>query len=84
MRQLAEALGQPGVYAVRNTRSSMDPFLTYSTNRKLREKVWRNYYNRGDNGDAHDNNALIAKILKLRDEVQKDIPSFAALFAPAR
>jgi peptidyl-dipeptidase Dcp len=64
----AEALGQPGVYAVRNTRSSMDPFLTYSTNRKLREKVWRNYYNRGDNGDAHDNNALIAKILKLRDE----------------
>ena len=64
----AEALGQPGVYAVRNTRSSMDPFLTYSTNRKLREKVWHNYYNRGDNGDAHDNNAIIAKILKLRDE----------------
>ncbi|KJS26418.1 MAG: peptidase M3 [Hyphomonadaceae bacterium BRH_c29] len=64
----AEALGKPGMYAVRNTRSSMDPFLTYSTERDLRETVWRNYYNRGDNGDAHDNNALIAKILKLRDE----------------
>ena len=64
----AEALGKPGMYAVRNTRSSMDPFLTYSTERDLREQVWRNYYNRGDNGDAHDNNAVIAKILKLRDE----------------
>jgi len=64
----AEALGKPGMYAVRNTRSSMDPFLTYSTERGLREQVWRNYYNRGDNGDAHDNNAIIAKILKLRDE----------------
>jgi peptidyl-dipeptidase Dcp len=56
------------MYAVRNTRSSMDPFLTFSTERDLREQVWRNYYNRGDNGDAHDNNAIIAKILKLRDE----------------
>jgi peptidyl-dipeptidase Dcp len=64
----AEALGKPGMYAVRNTRSSMDPFLTFSTERDLREQVWRNYYNRGDNGDAHDNNAIIAKILKLRDE----------------
>ena len=64
----AEALGKPGMYAVRNTRSSMDPFLTFSTERDLREQVWRNYYNRGDNGDAHDNNAIIAKILKLRDQ----------------
>ena len=46
----------------------MDPFLTYSTNRNLREKVWRTYYNRGDNGDEWDNNALIAEILQLRDE----------------
>ncbi|MEE9383776.1 MAG: M3 family metallopeptidase [Nannocystaceae bacterium] len=60
--------GQPGRYAVTNTRSSMDPFLTYSTQRRLREQVWRNYYNRGDNGDKHDNNALIAEILTLRDE----------------
>jgi peptidyl-dipeptidase Dcp len=56
------------MYAVTNTRSSMDPFLTYSTERKLREQVWRNYYSRGDNGDANDNNAVIAQILKLRHE----------------
>jgi len=57
-----------GSYAITNTRSSMDPFLTYSTHRKLREQVWRTYYNRGDNGDAHDNNKIIAEILKLRAE----------------
>ncbi|MAK80670.1 M3 family metallopeptidase [Phenylobacterium sp.] len=60
--------GRPGEYAILNTRSSMDPFLTYSDRRDLREKVWRTYYSRGDNGDAHDNNGVIQKILKLRVE----------------
>ena len=64
----AAELGKPGEFAVTNTRSSMDPFLTYSTERSLREQVWRNYYSRGDNGDEHDNNAVIAQILKLRHE----------------
>ncbi|MDZ4319099.1 MAG: M3 family metallopeptidase [Phenylobacterium sp.] len=59
---------RPGEYAILNTRSSMDPFLTYSDRRDLREKVWRTYYSRGDNGDAHDNNGVIQKILKLRVE----------------
>ena len=57
-----------GMHAVTNTRSSMDPFLTYSTERDIREKVWRNYYSRGDNGDEHDNNNNIVEILKLRKE----------------
>jgi peptidyl-dipeptidase Dcp len=55
-----------GQWAITNTRSSMDPFLTYAENRSLREQVWRNYYNRGDNGDEHDNNKIIAEILQLR------------------
>ncbi len=55
-----------GEWAVTNTRSSMDPFLTYADNRKLREQVWTNYYNRGDNGDDRDNNEIISNILKLR------------------
>ena len=58
----------PGEYAVLNTRSSVDPFLTYADRRDLREKVWRTFYNRGDNGDARDNNAVIRRILKLRAE----------------
>ncbi len=60
--------GHEGEYAVINTRSSMDPFLTFSDERDLREKVWRNYYSRGDNGDEYDNNAIIPEILELRDE----------------
>ena len=67
-KSAADGLGKPGMYAITNTRSSMDPFLTYSTERKLREQVWRNYYSRGDNGDEHDNNAVITQILKLRNE----------------
>lgn len=60
--------GQEGKYAVTNTRSSMDQFLTYSDERALREKVWNTYYSRGDNGDASDNNENIQKILQLRNE----------------
>ena len=66
MANAAKEKGKPGQWAVTNTRSSMDPFLTYADNRDLREKVWRTYYNRGDNGDEKDNNAIISEILKLR------------------
>ena len=51
-----------------NTRSSVDPYLTYSPVRGTREKVWKAFVNRGDNGGATDNNAIISKILKLRVE----------------
>ena len=65
---IATKKGKDGRYAITNTRSSMDPFLTYSTNRALRKQVWTNYYSRGDNDDAYDNNSIIAQILKLRRE----------------
>ena len=66
--QMATDKGQEGKYAIVNTRSSMDPFLKYSTERELRKQVWSNYYSRGDNGDEFDNNQIIADILKLRRE----------------
>ncbi len=66
MASAAKELKQPGKWAITNTRSSMEPVLSYATNRALREKVWKTYYSRGDNGDKHDNNGLIAEILKLR------------------
>lgn len=69
--QAAKEHGKAGQYAILNTRSSMDPFLTYADRRDLREKVWRTFYARGDNGDAHDNNAGIKQILKLRAERAK-------------
>ena len=64
----AEGRGEKGKWAILNTRSSMEPFLTYSDRRDLREKVWRTYYSRGDHGDQHDNKAIISEILKLRAE----------------
>ncbi len=67
----ATAKGQAGKFVITNTRSSVDPFLTYSDRRDLREKAWRMFVNRGDNGGAHDNNAIIAQILALRAERAK-------------
>ena len=67
----AKARNLEGKWLVVNTRSSVDPFLTESTNRALREAVWKKFIMRGDNGDANDNNALITKILKLRVERAK-------------
>lgn len=66
--KIATDNGQEGKYAITNTRSSMDPFLTYCTEIELRKQVWTNYYSRGDNNDEFDNKELIAKILQLRKE----------------
>jgi peptidyl-dipeptidase Dcp len=66
MAAAAAERGRDDAWAVTNTRSSMEPFLTYADDRPLRERVWRTYYNRGDNGDEHDNNAIITEILRLR------------------
>ena len=55
-----------GKWVINNTRSSVDPFLTYAENRNLREKVWRMFISRGDNGDKNDNNSTIVEILKIR------------------
>lgn len=64
----ANAKKMPGKWVIANTRSSVDPFLTYSGKRALREKAWKMFINRGDNGDEHDNNAIITEILQLRAE----------------
>jgi peptidyl-dipeptidase Dcp len=58
-------------YLVVNTRSAVDPFLTFSQNRALREKVWRAFVDRGDHGDKNDTNAIIKQIVKLRAERAK-------------
>lgn len=70
IRAAAVAQNKRG-WALKNTRSVMQPFLQNSTRRDLREKVYNAYINRGDNGDANDTNATIAKILKIRAERAK-------------
>ena len=68
LARAAAERGRQGQWAIVNTRSSVDPFLTFSTNRALRQQVWTAFKNRGDNGDANDTNAVIADILRLRAE----------------
>ena len=47
---------------------SLIPFLTYSQNRELREKIYKAYLNRGNNENSHDNKAIINDIIRLRIE----------------
>lgn len=64
----AEARGLKGKWVIANTRSAVEPFLTYADRRDLREQVWSSFVRRGDNGGAHDNSALVTEILALRAE----------------
>ena len=64
----AAARGHPGKWAVLNTRSSVEPFLSYSSRRDLRERVWRTFVTRGDHGDARDTKGIIGEVLRLRAE----------------
>ena len=56
---------------VANTRSSIEPFLTFSSRRNLREKAFDIFVKRGDNSNENNNNAILVKILKLRAEKAK-------------
>ena len=47
---------------------SLIPFLTYSQNRELREKIYKAYLNRGNNENKHDNKAIINDMIRLRIE----------------
>jgi peptidyl-dipeptidase Dcp len=67
----AEQRNLPNKWAITNTRSSVEPFLTFSSNRALRERVWRTFVQRGDNGDSHDNKAIVSEILRLRAQRAK-------------
>ncbi|MEO1417878.1 MAG: M3 family metallopeptidase [Bacteroidota bacterium] len=49
-------------------RSSMYPFLTESSRRDLREKLYKSYVQRGDNDNQTDNKKVEAEIAKLRAE----------------
>src|SRR5437762_1250905 len=64
----ADERGMAGKAIVTLSRSSVEPFLKSSERRELREKVYKAFIARGDNGNANDNNAIILEILRLREE----------------
>ena len=76
----AEQRGMAGKAIVTLSRSSVEPFLKSSDRRDLREKVFRAFTARGDNGNDNDNNATVVEILALREESAKimGFPTYAA------
>ena len=78
-RAAAAERGVEGKYLVTTSRSSVEPFLQFSSRRDLREKIFRAWIARGDGGGATDNKAIIAEMAALRAERAQLIgyPSFA-------
>ncbi|MGY4365790.1 peptidyl-dipeptidase Dcp [Bradyrhizobium sp. LB1.3] len=76
----AEERGMAGKAIVTLSRSSVEQFLKSSARRDLREKVYKAFTARGDNGNSNDNNATIVEVLKLREESANLLgyPTFAA------
>jgi peptidyl-dipeptidase Dcp len=66
-------------YAVTTSRSSVEPVLHFARDRGVREKVWRAFVKRGANGNANDNRAVLAEILRLRSQLAQLLgyPSYA-------
>jgi len=68
---LAESEDHPGKWLFKPTRASMYPFLTYSTERDLREKLYNSYVKRGDNNNDRDNKNIAIEMSALRIERAK-------------
>ncbi len=66
--ETAKKLGMEGKWVYTLSNPSVMPFLQYSAKRDLREKIWRAYMSRGNNGNANDNNEVIKEIVSLRLE----------------
>ena len=65
----AKTDGIPGKWVFTMQKNSWIPFLTYSTRRDLREKLYRGYFMRGDNNNQYDNKQVIMDIMKDRIEL---------------
>ena len=67
----AKDRGMEGKWVFTVQKPSMIPFLTYAQNRDLREKLYKGYCMRGNNDNANDNKAVLAKMVNLRTEKAK-------------
>ena len=76
----AKKRGHDGGLSFTLQRPSINPFLQYSPNRELRERIFMGYAMRGDNGNEADNNAILARTADLRVEKARLLgyPSYAA------
>lgn len=63
--------GMEGKWAFTLQKPSWTPLLTFSPRRDLREKLYRGYFMRGDNGNEYDNKELFAELMVLRNRFAK-------------
>lgn len=68
MAAAAEERGHPGKHAVTLSRSIIEPFLTFSARRDLREEAFKAWIARGAGEGERDNRPLVAEMVKLRAE----------------
>jgi peptidyl-dipeptidase Dcp len=66
--EAARERGLPGSYVITLARSSVEPFLTFSARRDLRQAAYEAWTRRGEHDGEHDNRPLIREILTLRAE----------------
>jgi len=66
--QAASDRGIAGKHVITLSRSSIEPFLQFSTRRDLREKAFAAWIKRGENGGANDNRAIMTETMALRAE----------------
>ncbi len=64
--QTAIERGHKGKWVFTTHRPSKNPFLTYAENRELRERIYKGYTQRGNNGNEHDNQKIASKLASLR------------------
>ncbi|HPS63120.1 MAG TPA: M3 family metallopeptidase, partial [Bacteroidales bacterium] len=78
--ETAKEKGMAGKWVFTLAKPSLIPFLQYAKNRDLREKIYRGYFMRGNNGNKNDNKSTVARIARLRVEKAKllGFDSFAA------
>lgn len=62
----AKAAGQEGKWLFTQHNPSVMPFLQYSENRELREKMFKGYTNRGNNNNEADNKEVVRKLVTAR------------------
>lgn len=67
----ARAAGLEGKWLFTLHNPSVMPFLQYADNRALREKIFKGYINRGNNGNDADNKDVVLKLVTLRLEKAK-------------
>ncbi len=67
----AKKAGMEGKWIIKLQNPSALPFLQNANNRELREKLFKAYINRGNNGNEYDNNEIVKKLIALRLEKAK-------------